>query len=147
MGTYSFLDTNAAINGPGGSINLGQGAAVAEEGISITPIEPIDTLTIGAGGEGMHSLHANRAAKVTVRLLKTSPVNQKLAQMYAFQTASAANHGQNTFSLSNSHLGDVVACTQAAFEKAPDLTYAKEGGMNEWTFLAVAADRVLGSGA
>lgn len=147
MSTYSFLDTNAALVGPGGSINLGQNAAVTEEGISIAPTNPIDTMSIGADGSVMHSLHADKSGKITIRLQKTSPTNKQLAQMYAFQTASSANHGQNTISLANSFTGDVISCTQVAFEKAPDLTYAKEGGMNEWTFLAGRIERTLGASA
>ncbi len=145
MATYSFLDNNAALVGPGGVVNVGQGAAVAEEGITIAALDDIDTMTIAADGEGMHSLHANKAGNVVLRLLKTSPVNQKLAQMYAFQTASSSSHGQNTFSLSNTHTQDSVVCRQVAFKRAPDLTYAKEGGMVEWHFNAVKIDRALGS--
>jgi len=80
-----------------------------------------------------------------VRLLKTSPVNQKLAQMYAFQTAASSAHGQNTFSLSNSHTQDSVTCRLCAFKRAPDLTYAKEGGLIEWQFNAGIVDRTLGA--
>ena len=145
MSTYSFLDVNCSIVGPGGAINLGQGAAVAEEGISIEASEDIDTLTVAADGTGMHSLHANKSGTVTVRLLKTSPANQKLAQLYAFQTASGVNHGQNTISLANSNTQDAITCRLVAFKRAPALTYAKDGGLNEWVFSAAQIDRALGS--
>ncbi len=145
MATYSFLDVTAAITGPGGAINLAQGAGSAEEGITIEPNEDINSLQIGADGTPMHSMHANKSGTVTVRLLKTSPVNAKLAQMYSFQTASSANHGQNTISLVNTQSGDSVTCQLVAFKRAPSLTYAKEGGMNEWTFDAGIIDRTLGT--
>jgi hypothetical protein len=147
MSTYSFLDTNATIVGPGGSVNLGQGAGTAEEGITITANEDIDNMTIAADGSGMHSLSANKSGVVTVRLLKTSPVNARLMQMYALQTASSQSHGQNTFSLSNSNLQDAVVAQQAAFKKVPDLTYAKDGGFVEWTWNAINVNRTLGSNA
>lgn len=147
MGTYSFLDTQASIVGPGGSVNLAEGAGAAEEGITIEPIDDMDTMTVGADGTPMHSLHANKAGLVTVRLLKTSPVNKKLMQMATFQRASSASHGQNTFSLSNTHLQDAVAARQCAFKRIPNLTYAKEGGMIEWTFNAGYVDPSLGDGA
>jgi hypothetical protein len=145
MSTYSFLDTNCSIVGPGGAINLGQGAAVAEEGITIEASDDIDTMTVAADGTPMHSLHANKSGTITVRLLKTSPANQKLAQLYAFQTASAVNHGQNTLSLSNSNTQDAITCRLVGFKKAVPLTYAKDGGLNEWTFNAGIIDRALGS--
>lgn len=145
MATYSFLDVNASLVGPGGAINLGNGAATSEEGITIEPTEDINTMTIGADGTPMHSLHADKSGVVTVRLLKTSPVNQQLAQMYAFQTANGANHGGNTLSIANNRMNDVITCQQVAFRKAPTITYGKEGGMNEWSFHAGIIDRVLGA--
>lgn len=145
MSTYSFLDVHAALTGPGGSINLGQGAAVSEEGITIEAAEDIDGMVVAADGTPMHSLHANKSGTVTVRLLKTSPINAKLSALYAFQTASAANHGQNVISLTNSQTNDSVTCQKVAFKRGVPLTYAKDGGMNEWTFNAGIIDRTLGS--
>jgi hypothetical protein len=144
MNTYSFLDTVCSLFGPGGSINLGAGAAVAEEGITIEANGDIDTLAIGADGTPMHSLHADKSGTLTVRLQKTSPVNEKLSQMYAFQTATSQNHGQNTITLANTVSQDVVTCQMTAFKKAPSLTYAKEAGLNEWVFSCGRIDRTLG---
>lgn len=144
MATYSFLDVKCALVGPGGSVNLASGAAAAEEGISIDPTEAINTMTIGADGTPMHSLHANKSGKATVRLLKTSPVNQLLAVLYSLQTSVSSNHGQNTITLTNVQTGDVITMTQVAFQMAPSLTYAKEGGINEWTFDCGVIDRALG---
>jgi hypothetical protein len=145
MPTYSFLDVQAALVGPGGAINLGAGAAAAEEGITVEPTESIDGMTIGADGTPMHSLYANKSGKITVRLLKTSPVNKQLAQMYAIQTSAGANHGQNVLTISSTGLQDVITCQSVAFERAPNITYAKEGGINEWTFNAGIIDRTLGN--
>lgn len=144
MGTYSFLDTVCALVGPGGFINLANGAGSAEEGITIEADAEIGSMTIGAGGEVMHSLHANKSGTVTVRLLKTSPVNSLLAAMYAFQTASAVNYGRNTITLSNVATGDSITCQSVGFKKIPSLTYAKDGGIIEWTFNAGVIDRLLG---
>ena len=145
MSTYSFLDTVAALTGPGGVINLGAGAASAEEGISITANNPINNMAVGADGAVMHSLHADKSGTVHIRLQKTSPVNQQLSAMYALQTAVSSSHGKNTISIANSLTSDVITCRVVAFQKAPDLTYAKDGGMNEWVFDAGIIDRTLGS--
>ncbi len=144
MSTYSFLSVKCALVGPGGSVNLAAGAAAAEEGITIAPSENINTMTIGADGEVMHSLHANKSGTATVRLLKTSPVNQLLAALYALQTAAPSQHGQNTITLTNPDIGDVITMRNVAFQKAPDLTYAKDGGTNEWAFDCGKIDRALG---
>ena len=144
MNTYSFLDTVCSLFGPGGSINLGAGAANAEEGITVEAANDIDTMTIGADGIPMHSLHADKSGTLTVRLLKTSPVNQKLSALYAFQTATSQNHGQNTITLANTVTQDVITAQLCGFKKAPNLTYAKEAGMNEWVFNCGIIDRTLG---
>jgi Protein of unknown function (DUF3277) len=143
--TYSFLDFNCALVGPGGSIALGNGSGAAEEGITFIPTGEISGMLIGADGTGQHSLYADKSGKITVRLLKTSPTNLLLSAMYNFQTASGATHGQNTIVGTDSSRGDVISCAQVAFAKAPDLTYAKDGGMVDWEFNAISIIRTLGS--
>lgn len=146
MATYSFQDVVAAISGVGGSINLAAGAGVAEEGITIESVEDKSVMTIGADGAGMHSLVANEASSVTIRLLKTSPVNKQLQEMYNQQTKSSANHGKNTITVRDAVRGDNITLTEVAFKKRPTVTYAKEGGLMEWTFDAIKTTAVLGSG-
>ena len=145
MNTYSFLDVVATIVGPGGSISIGSGAGVAEEGISIEFADDLDTMLIGADGKGQHGLSANRSGTITVRLLKTSPVNQQLMAMAEFQSASASTHGQNTLVVTDVSRNDVVTAKQVAFARRPSLQFAKDPGLNEWRFNAVAIFPVLGS--
>lgn len=142
---YSFLDVNASIVGPGGAFGLGSGAGAAEEGITIDYNAELDTMQIGADGSGQHSLSADRSGKVTIRLLKTSPVNALLSAMMNFQAASAAQFGQNTITLVDAVRGDVITCRQAAFAKRPSLTYAKDAGSNEWEFNAISISQALGA--
>ncbi len=68
-------------------------------------------------------------------------------EMYNFQTASSANHGQNVISVRDPVRGDSVTASQTAFGKAPDLTYAKDGGTNEWKFHSISIDEKLGNGS
>lgn len=144
--TYSFLDVNATISGPFGSFTIGAGSANAEEGISVEFTEDKDRLLVGADGSPMHSLNASQAGKIMVRLLKTSPVNSQLAQLYAAQTQSSAYHGKNIIVITNLATGDDYTCTSVAFTKFPRNDYAKEAGMLEWDFNAGVIDPVLGSG-
>lgn len=146
MGVYSFLSVQASISGPGGNLPLGNGAGAAEEGITFAMNEDKNTMTLGASGEGMHSLHAAKGGTVTVRLLKTSPFNAALMEMYNLQTSNPALHGRNTFSLRDTFRGDVSTAQECAFKKAPDLTYAKDGNTVEWLFDAVRIDEKLGAG-
>lgn len=143
---YSFADVLAAIRGPNGSITLGAGAAPAEEGITITQADDKNTMTAGADGFVMHSLHMAKNGMVTVRLLKTSPTNAQLMDMYNADTSSAAVWGQNTIVLRDVARGDEVVCSGCAFKKAPDLSYGKDGNVYEWSWDAAVIDYILGSG-
>lgn len=145
MATYSFLDVNCSINGPGGAFGLGSGAGNAEEGIDVVPSEALNNMAIGADGSGMHSLRANYSGKITVRLLKTSPVNKQLMDMLNTQKTSGSLWGQNTISLTNSATGDSIIGAQAAFDKVPDLKYATTGGMNEWSWDCINISETLGA--
>lgn len=143
---YSFLNVNAAFAGPGGILNLAYGAAVAEEGITIEATEDKNIMTIGADGRGQHSLIASNACTMTIRLLKTSPQNAALMLMYDVQSASSALWGQNVCTITDSGRGDITVIQAVAFKKKPTITYAKEGGMMEWTFDGISANSVLGAG-
>jgi len=145
MTTYSFNEVHCSFVGPGGSLDLGYGAGTAEEGITIEPNEAIDTLTVGADGTPMHSLHRNTSGSATVRLFKTSPRNQALAAMFALQTTGSATHGQNVFIVTNSWTNDNIVCSEVAFKRAHTLTYAKEAGINEWSFNCGRIMRTLGN--
>jgi hypothetical protein len=142
--TYSFLDVAATIVGPGGNVQLGQGAGVSEEGISIEMAEDKTSTLIGADGEGMHSLHAGKSGTVTVRILKTSNTNFLLRQMYDLQAVSSSNWGTNVIVVTNRASGDTITCRQCAFRRAPTIVYGKEGQVMEWTFNAVKIDPVMG---
>src|SRR5690348_4166820 len=138
--TYSFLNVQATIVGPGGSFNIGQGAAVSEEGITIDMIDDKDAMTIGSDGIGMHSLRASKAGTMTVRLLKTSPQNSKLMAMYDLQATDSTLWGQNVITVVDTGGNDNHTGRGVAFTKKPSVVYSKDGQMNEWKFNCVAID-------
>lgn len=142
--TYSFLDVQATLTGPSGSVSLGSGAGVAEEGITLEFTEEDVSMHIGADGGVAMSLHASKAGRCTVRLLKTSPTNQVLAQMRNAQKQSSLLAGQNTMEVRNMITGDVYTLEQVAFARMPHNAYAKEAGLLDWEFLAGKITPVLG---
>jgi structural protein KPP10_ORF10 len=142
--TYSFLNFNCAISGPGGVISIGNGSGANDEGISFEPAEDISTMEVGPDGTGQHSLHGNKSGHITLHLLKTSPANATLMAMYNYQTGSPANHGQNNISGVDTISGDVVTCQQVAFKRRPTMKQGKVAGYNDWQFDAVQMDIVLG---
>lgn len=145
MSTYSFMDTQCTLASDDGVIDLGYGAGVTEEGITIAMAADANSMLIGADGEGMHSKSANKSGTVTVRLLKTSPINAKLSNLYHIQYSSTKKWGKNTITLNHAGSGDNATATKCAFKKHPDLVYKAVGDYNEWVFDAIKIDQKLGA--
>lgn len=146
MSTYSFIDVVASLSGPGGTVQLGYGAATAEEGISVEMVDDKNTMQIGAGGEGQHNLHAGNAGTITVTCLKNSPTNAQMMAMYNYQKQSSARWGQNVLSLRNVVSGDTITAVEGAFKKAPKNAFSKDGPMMEWVLDFVKIEQMLGTG-
>ena len=143
-GVYSFKNINGAISGPGGAFTIGQDAGLSDGGIRVEYIDNKNTMVMGAGGDGMHSLHASNAASINIEVLKTSPVNALLMGMFNFQKQSSAYWGQNQMTFNDTIRGDTIIISQAAFQKATPVSYGKEGGMNNWHFDAISCNEILG---
>ena len=144
MSTYSFIDVSASLTGPTGSIDLGYGSANSEEGITVVMAEAKNTMTVGADGEVMHSLHAGKSGTITVTLLKTSPVDKKLSLMYNAQSQSSATWGNNVIVVRNKVSGDISTARSCAFQKQPDHANAKVGNTVSWVFDCGKIDQLLG---
>jgi hypothetical protein len=67
--------------------------------------------------------------------------------MYDLQRVSSALWGQNTIVVSDPSRGDQISCSQVAFQKAPNVNYAKEGGTMEWIFDVGRIDMIFGDGS
>lgn len=145
MATYSFMDVTASLTGPSGVIDLGFGTASAKEGITVTYSNPRNTMTVGADGEVMHSLKADKSGTITVRVLYTSPVNSQLQTMFTAQSLSSSAWGQNVIVIRNKGNSELVTARSVAFQKPADRTYAEEGAPTvEWTFDCGKIDIITG---
>ena len=146
MSVYSFLDVQAAFEGPSASFQLGSGSGNAQEGITVEPTGDKNIMTIGADGTHMHSLRGDSSATITVTLLRTSQTNAQLQNAYNYQTASSQYHGRNTITIRNVVSGDVITASGVAFAKQTPVNYAEDGGTRAWTFHAGKIDVKLGTG-
>ena len=140
--TYSFLDTQCAIAGPGGAFSLTNGAA--KEGITFAMREDKNKLEIGADGSGIHSLRADSSGNITIRLLKNSTTNALLSVMYSLQKSSSTLWGINTIACVSS-VGDAITATGVAFKKQPTVVYSEDAQLLEWEFEAINIDELLAS--
>lgn len=145
MKTYSFLDIVSSLVGPGVVIDLSAGAGIADEGIRVDFAGDINAPTVGADGTGMQTLRADKSGTITISVLKSSPLNQKLSAAVALQRTSSAMHGQNTITLFDRNKGDNVTAQNVAFQKIPNLAFAKDAQPVQWVFSAIVIDMALGS--
>lgn len=146
MAAYSFLNTSCNMVGPGIAANLGAGAAVAEEGITIAPSTDKNVMDIGVDGSGQHSLIADDSGNIKIRLQKTSPMNAALMIAYDLQSQSSALWGINTLTLSDAARGDFHVLQQVAFKKKPEINQKKEAGFIEWELESIEINSILGGG-
>ena len=56
------------------------------------------------------------------------------------------NFEKNVVTIRDVVRGDVITLTGVAFKKRPAINFAKEGGLNEWTFDAIKTVTILGVG-
>lgn len=144
-GTYSFMDVTATLVGAG-TIDLGYGATVAEEGIEWDYETDRGTMTIGADGEGMHVLSANKSGTIKVRLLETSPANAKLTALFNASALSSSAWGQMMLTIHNSADDTTTVARQVAFKGLMGDGYSATGArVKEWVFNAVKIDTVRGT--
>lgn len=144
-GTWSFLDVTATLTGPTGIIDMGYGAATAKEGITISMAQDRDSLTVGADGEYMHSLRADKSGTAVVRCLYNSDLNSKLQAMYEAQSLSSSLWGQNSITVRNKGNQDIVVCRGVAFTRQPDKVFAEDGATVEWQFSCGKIDNLMGT--
>lgn len=157
FGNYSFMDVEATLTGPGVnnlSLSTGNAAQIAgpqvasaEEGVTIALGEETNTQTIGADGAVMNSLHASRAGTITIRLLKTSPMNKVLMKIYNEQRRQSSQWGRNTLTIRDVARKDTYTAYGCAFVRFPSNSYAKVGNTLEWELHASVIDANLGDEA
>jgi hypothetical protein len=140
------MNVAGSIAGPGGVVSIGYPNGNAKEGLHVEYLEAKDAMVVGADGAIMHSLRSGNAARVTVNLLKTSPTNALLSNLYNFQRTQASFWGLNTIAISDVQRGDVGAGSQMAFERHTGVVWAEDANIMQWSFQGNWL-QILGSGA
>lgn len=144
-GTYSFQDVTATIAGVTGIVEIGYGAGVAKDGITIAMTQPRNNLVASADGEYMHSLRMDKTGTITIRTLYNADVNAKLQAMLDLQALSSSAWGQNVITIRNKGNEDVIVARGVAFQGQPEKNFAEDGGMMEWAFDCGKIDVLTGT--
>lgn len=143
--TYSFLDVQASLVSPSVGFDIGSNG-VSDDAIRVSNIGPKTTMTIGAGGDGMHNLIASNAARCEISFIKDAPGNALMSALYNFQGASSANTGNIQIEINNPVTGDNISLTGGAIEKQPDQSYTREGPAVVWAINFISRVDTLGNG-
>lgn len=142
---YSFVDVSATFSCPGGIVRLGNGAAVADEGISVEKAEDYNTMIVGTEGDILQCRHSGTHGTIRIRLLKHSESNGQL--MNIMKSLKGSEWGIGNFSVRNRSNGDSVSAAEVAFTGPPALVFGKIAGMLEWLLHAGHIDPVLFEGS
>jgi hypothetical protein len=144
--TYAFADVSAQISGPGAQAFTisGPDTAAAEEGITITWGEEMNTQSIGADGSVMNSMHSSMAGTCNIRLQKISPVNAMLSHLINVQRLSSALWARNIITIRDVARNDLYTLLGCAWVRFPVNSYAKVGNVLDYELHVPQVDPNLG---
>lgn len=143
--TYSLTNVSVTINGPGINKSIGALSGFAEGAVAIAMDEDKTNLNTGGGGSWMHSLHAGNAGTITFNVLKNSPINEFMASAYNLQRTSSILWGKNIITIVNTGSDDQIIAIGGAFQRIPNLNYAKDGDTMGWAFRCGQITHKLGN--
>lgn len=129
--SYSFQDIICLVNG----VQM-TGAAEGDEVISIAPRADVTNTTVGAGGDGVTSLIADRSIDITLKLLGTSYFNNFL-QALDTEQASLGFILPIVFFLKDVGGLDLVQADAATIFKRPTQGHGVNVSHREWVLTAV----------
>jgi hypothetical protein len=78
-----------------------------------------NTMTVGSDGRAAQPAR-RQFGQITLRYLKTAPVNRTLMALYNAQKLDSRLWGKNVITVNQSVAGDVIAGAFCAFKKVPD---------------------------
>lgn len=92
------------------------------------------SMSVGADGEAIHNISADRSGTIEVTLQASSPTNQALAAVEAAQRLNPVGVGPlNVQDVSGTHN---ISGTSVRIRKSPDFVRGTELGVNVWIFQA-----------
>lgn len=140
MRTYAFSNTIMIIDG----VEV-TGWSDGDDVIKIARLTDSASHKVGAGGEMMVSLSADRSGTFTCKLQQTSPTNKYLMDKLNLQESGIGSlftpvsvRFQDTFR------NDMAAGAQGYIQKKPDTVRGINGNDYEWTVVVERLNEVLG---
>ena len=123
---YSFLNVAATLNG----LKV-VGPWEGDDALVITPMTDIGTMTVGAGGSGIFSQHANRGATISLKLMATSDTHRQLVELLKAQQAAEGRMGF-PFAIKDNRNGNGGTTDKAFIQTAPTENFGVAASVREW---------------
>lgn len=139
MKQYSFINTVLIING----VEL-TGWAEGDDVIQINRRTDAITDKVGAGGDMMVSVSADKSGEFTFRLQQTSPSNKYLAGICELNEGGASTMVPVVCLFQDTYRNDLATGTIGYLKKPTDLKRGAQGNNQEWTVVTERLDMLLG---
>jgi hypothetical protein len=103
-----------------------------DDTIVVTQGADVGTGLVGAAGDSIFSISADRSAQISVKLMHTSPTHRFLHQKWAAQRARGANASSFPFSFKDKVSGEGGTADQCYIMQAPEDQKGKNATVREW---------------
>lgn len=139
MRRFSFQDTILAVNG----VEI-TGWADGDDVIDID--RSVDSIShkVGASGEMMISVNADKSGVVTIKLQQTSPSNLYLNSLCMLQEASGSLFVPVAVTFMDTYRNDIAAGLAGYIKKPAKMTRGQQANNQEWVFVVERLDLVYG---
>lgn len=139
MKVHSFLNTVVLVNG----VEI-QGWADGDDVIQISRRNDSASDRVGADGNMMMSISADRSGSFTFRLMQTSSSNKYLMSLVALMEGGARTFVPVQVSFQDTYRNDNVTGVFGYITKPTDVTRGGAGQTQEWTIVVERLDLLLG---
>lgn len=124
-------------------ISLSAGYADGEF-VKIARLSESFGLKVGTDGEAVRSKTNNRSAKITLRLMQSSSVNDVLSQIHNNDLTLPGGAGVGVFRIQDLQGTTLHQANAAWISKWPDESEAREASEREWEFSTGRLDNFIG---
>lgn len=142
MKRYSFLDTVVLING----VEI-TGWAEGDDVINIARRTDSISDKIGAGGEMMVSVSADRSGEMKFKLQQTSSSNKYLQGLMALQEAAGSMFVPVAVLFKDNYRNDMGSGSIGYIKRPSDMQRGINAGMQEWSVVVERLDLLYGNPA
>lgn len=138
MKRYSFKDWMPTVNG----VEI-TGFAPGDDVITAKRRNDSASDAVGAGGEMMVSISADKSGEISFKLLQTSSSNKYLWGLTELQE-SVKGFVPIIVGMRDTYRNDVATGLQGYIKKMPDMVRGQKGGTQEWVIVVERLDLLFG---